>query len=525
MKSLLKSGIIVFSIFLFMALTGCSVAKQAANNKNEQQSQGQGATAEAKTESRKLVVDLANESANLDPGLQYNFDSYAVYRNIFDNLIHRDPKTNSFVPWVAESWKQDSPTEWTFKLRSDIKFHNGDPLTAEDAAFSIQRILDKEFRSPQFANFNMIASAKAEGNDLKITTNGPSPTLLTQLVNLSIVPQKYVKEKGNDQFNLNPVGSGAYQFDSWAKGTQISLKANASYWGGKPEIPAIEYRFVPNPASRVADLQSGKADFVSAISPDDVENIKSKSDLQVFSTPTERVAYLAFNMATDTPTKSSKVNQAIAYGINYESLITSLLHGFGKPVTQVLTPLSFGYDPSISGYSYNPEKAKALLSEAGYASGLTLDFATSPSFDQRIVQAIQGDLDKIGIKVNIASTDHATYLKKVQDPARKWGNIRMGIWSCACMDADGTILPLFRTGTIWSSYSNPAFDQAVDAARATTDEAVRKDNYKKAFNVLQQDVPGIGLYQAYALYGASKKLQWQPDPQENFFVKDMKWIK
>ncbi|SFL60469.1 peptide/nickel transport system substrate-binding protein [Paenibacillus sp. 1_12] len=520
MKTLLKSATLIFSLLVIITLVGCSIAnKQAASTEQKPQD------TTTQKESRKLVVDLANESSNLDPGLQYNFDSYSVYRNIFDNLIHRDPKTNKFVPWVAESWKQDSPTTWTFKIRGDIKFHNGDALTAEDVAFSIQRILDKDFRSPQYANFNMISSAKAEGSDLKITTDQPSPTLLTQLVNLSIVPQKYVKEKGNDQFNLNPVGSGAYQFESWAKGTQITLKANASYWGGKPEIPSVEYRFVSNPASRVADLQSGKADFVSAVSPDDVDNIKSKPELQVFSTPTERVAYLAFNMVGDTPTKSSQVNQAIAYGINYDSLITSLLHGYGKPVTQVLTPLSFGYDTSIPGYSYNPEKAKALLKEAGHANGITLDFATSPSFDQRIVQAVQGDLDKIGVKVNIVSTDQATYLKKVQDPARKWGSIRMGIWSCSCMDADGTILPLFRTGTIWSSYTNPAFDQAVDAARTTTDEAVRTSNYKKALNVLQNDVPGIGLYQAYALYGASKQLQWQPDPQENFFVKDMKWSK
>ncbi|MGG4552295.1 ABC transporter substrate-binding protein [Paenibacillus humicus] len=517
-RSVQKTAVLVFGLLCIIALAGCSVAKQADSNKPQQQG-------EASTDSRKLVVDLANEAANLDPGLQYNFDSYAVYRNIFDNLLRRDPATNEFTAGVAEAWKQDSPTEWTFTIRSDIKFHNGDPLTAEDAAFSIQRILDKEFLSPQYANFNMIASAEAVGNELKITTNEPSPTLLAQLVNLSVVPKKYVEEAGNEQFNLNPVGSGAYLFDSWAKGTKITLKANEDYWDGKPEVAVVEFRFVPDRASRVADLLSGKADFVSGVSPDDVESIQSNSNLQIISTPTERIAFLAFNMVDDTPTKSTAVNQAIAHGINYDSIIESLLQGYGERVTQVLTPLSFGYDPSISGYDYDPEKAKELLKEAGYENGITIDLATSPSFDQRVVQAIQGDLDKIGIKVNIVSTDHATFLKKVQDPARKWGSLRYGIWSCGCMDADGTLLPLFRTGTIWSSYSNPEFDQAVDAARTTTDEAVRIENYKTALNILQQDVPGIGLYQHFAIYGASNKLQWQPDPQENFFVKDIKWVK
>lgn len=211
---------------------------------------------------------------------------------------------------------------------------------------------------------------------------------------------------------MKPIGSGAYLFDSWAKGTNITLKANEEYWDGKPEVAAVEFRFVPDRASRVADLLSGKADFVAGVSPDDVESIQSNSNLQIISTPTERIAFLAFNMVDDTPTKSTAVNQAIAHGINYDSIIESLLQGYGERVTQVLTPLSFGYDPSISGFDYDPEKAKELLKEAGYDNGITVDLPTSPSFDQRVVQAIQGDLDKIGIKVNIVSTDHATFLKK-----------------------------------------------------------------------------------------------------------------
>jgi peptide/nickel transport system substrate-binding protein len=358
-----------------------------------------------------------------------------------------------------------------------------------------------------------------------ILTKEPSPTLLTQLVSLSIVPMKYVKEKGDEQFNQQPIGSGAYKFTEWTKGIHVVLAANDKYWGSQPNIAGVEFRFVPTPASRVADLQSGKADVILAVSPDDVDTIKANQGSQVLSALTERVAYLAFNVLGDSPTKSIKVNQAIAHGINYDAMISSLLHGYGQRVTQVLTPLSFGYDKSIKGYEYDPEKSKQLLKEAGYPNGITLAFDTSPSYDQRIVQSIQGDLEKVGIKITIASTDQATYLKKVQDPAHKWGSIRFGIWSCSCMDADGTIYPLFHTGTIWNSYSNPVFDQAVDAARATTNADERTALYKKALQVLNEDVPGVGLYQTKVLYGASKKLQWEPDAQESFLIKDMKWIK
>lgn len=518
--SLLKKA--SWLLLLVVLLAGCSIAN---NSKQQPDSSPAQDSQESKGLNRYLVVDLTNEPATLDPGLQYDSSSYSVYRNIFDNLLRRDPKTGDILPWIATKWEKVSETEWVFTIRDDVKFHNGEPLTANDVAFSIERILDPEFRSPQQANFNMIESVKAEGNTVVIQTKTPSPTLLTQLVNLSIVPEKYVKEKGNEQFNLNPVGSGAYIFESWAKGTSIKLKANPEYWNGAPEIPGVEFRPVSNAASRIADLQSGKADIIFGVSPDAVDTIKADSKLQVLAAPTERIAMLAFNMIADSPTKSSKVNQAIAYAINYDAIIESLLHGYGNPVTQVLTPVAFGYDPNIPGYHYDPEKAKQLLAEAGYPDGgFTLEFATSPSFDQRVVQAIQGDLAKIGITVNINMTDHATYLKKVQDPERKWGNIRMGIWSCSCMDADGTIYPLFRTGTVWSSYSNPEFDAEVDAARSTTDEAVRLEHYSRALQILHEDVPGIGLYQAYVIYGAAKQLQWEPDAQENFFVRDMKWV-
>lgn len=476
----------------------------------------------SKSASSTLVVDEVNDPSTLDPGLQYNTESYTVYRNIFDNLLHRDPQTEKIVPWIATSWSQQSPTVWTFQIKQGVKFTNGDPLTAGDVAFSLQRILDPSFNSPQRSNFSEITSVSASGNTVTIKTAKPDPTLLNELVTLSIVPEKYIKAHGNSYFNLHPIGSGPYEFVSWVHGSSVTLKANPNYWGGAPSIKMVVFRSVPNDASRIADLQSGKADIAFPITPDDVKTVQGASGLQVLSAPTERVAYLAFNTLGNTPTKSRLVRQAIAYGIDYKALISSLEDGYAQPVKEVLTPIAFGYDNNVAGYQYNPSKAKQLLKEAGYGNGVTLEFDTSPSYDQRVVQAIQAELGQIGIKVKIVSTDQATYLKKVQDPSHNWGSIRMGQWSCSCMDADGTIYPLFHSGTVWSSYSNPSYDQAVDKARTTTNKADRLADYQTAFNILQKDVPGVGLWQVDALYGASKNLQWKPDAAQDFFVQDMK---
>jgi peptide/nickel transport system substrate-binding protein len=469
-----------------------------------------------------LVVDVPNAPANLDPGLQYNTDSYVVYRNIFDSLVRRDPVSLNIVPWIADSWKQSTPTTWEFTIHKGIKFQDGSPLTAADVAFSLNRILDTTFNSPQLANFNAAKVATASGDIATIETFKPSPVLLSFLTTLAVVPEKYVMAKGAKQFNLEPIGSGPYQLKSWQQGTTVDLDANPTYWKGKPPFEHVTFRNVPTASGRVADLQSGKADFAFQLSPDDADTVKSAADLQVLAAPTERVGYIALNVLGNTPTKSLQLRQAIGYAIDYDSLIKNLLKGYGKPVKQVLTPLSFGYDTSVAGFTYDPAKATQILASAGLQN-ISLTFDTSPSYDPNIIQAIQADLKKVGIDVKIVNTDQATFLKKVQSPDHTWGSIRFGRWSCSCLDADGTIYPLFHTGTIWSSYSNPAFDQAVDDARITTDTAKRTSDYQKALNILQQDVPGIGIYQDYAIYGASTHLQWKPDAQESFFIYDIRW--
>jgi peptide/nickel transport system substrate-binding protein len=514
---------LILSVMILSLLAGCNTTESSTETSNESKSETSTDNTNKSTE-KELVVDLSGDAATLDPGRQYNTSSYTVYRNIFDNLLRRDSKTLEIIPWVAESWEQTSPTAWEFVIREGIQFHNGEPLQASDVVFSLERILDPAFGSPQFANFSTIKEVETDGSVVTITTHEPSPTLLTQLVNLSVVPESYVKEHGNDHFNLNPVGSGAYILEKWDRGNEIVLNANPDYWKGEPSIKKVVFRAVPNAASRIADLQSGLADIVFPISPDDVQNIEQNPDLKVLSTPTERVTYLAFNVLGDTPTKSEEVRKAIAYGVNYEEMMSALLGGYGDKVNSVLTPFSFGYIESIEGYEYNPEKAKELLNQAGYSDGLTLDFATSPAYDQRVIQAVQGDLSKIGIEVNIVNTDHATYLQNIQSENRNWGSIRMGNWSCACLDADGTIYPLFRTGSVWSSYSNEDFDKAVDAARTTTDESERLAAYENGFKILHDEVPGIGLWQLHQLYGASKNLNWKPDAQESFFVQDMEWV-
>ncbi|HEX3787150.1 MAG TPA: ABC transporter substrate-binding protein [Pseudonocardiaceae bacterium] len=468
-----------------------------------------------------LTVDMASYPASLDPGLQYDTDSYSVYRNIFDQLLHRDSTTNKIVPWLATKWTQNDPTTWTFTIRSGVKFADGSPLTAADAAFSIQRILDPSFASQQNANFSAIASATGSGQTLTVKTKYPSPTLLTYLTTLSVVPMAYVQKVGNAAFNLKPMGSGPYSFVSDIPGSQVDLKRNDSWWGTKPSISQVTFRAVPAVASRIADLESGKAQIATELTSDSANQIKGNSNLQVLTSPTERVSYLAFNTINGGPTNNVNVRKAISMSIDYKSLIGNLEGGYAKQVNSMSTPLDLGYPTNLPNFAYNPTEAKSLLQAAG-AVGQTVVMATSPSYDPQIVQAIQADIQAVGLKVQIQNTDQATYLEKVQSPTHDWGSIRFGQWSCSCEDSDGVVYPLFHTGTIWSSYSNPQFDNLVDQARQTLNQTTRNSLYNQAYGVLNKDLPGVGLFQIVSIYGAAKGVQYKPDPQQSFFVADMK---
>src|SRR5262249_8918356 len=208
--------------------------------------------------------------------------------------------------------------------------------------------------------------------------------------------------------------------------------------------------------------------------------------------------------------------------IDKQTLVSALLQGFGKPVDSIAAEPIFGYIPDITGYPYDPAKARALIKEAG-AEGASISFLTSPAYDQRVVQALQQMSNEAGLKVDLVMLDHATFLGRRQGTRENAGGLGLGVWSCACQDADGIIFPLFRSGSGWSKYSNPAYDAAVDAARSTLDGEKRLADYRKAYEILREDGPGLGLYQAYATYGARKELKWQPTPKQSLFVIDTGW--
>ena len=318
------------------------------------------------------------------------------------------------------------------------------------------------------------------------------------------------------------MGSGPYGFKAWQKGARITLQANQAYWRGKPPFAEVVFHAVPDLATRIADLRSGRTDFITQLQPEDADALKDDPKLQVMSIPTERINFLFMNTLSG-PTSDVRVRRAIAYAVDRKTLIEALTENYGKPVAIDLAPPVFGYTTEVKGYDYDPAKAKALLKEAG-AVGAHIAFPMSPAYDRRLAEAIQQMLGDVGLQVDISMLDHPTFMRRRQGRPDEAGGLSLGRWSCGCQDADGVIYPRYHSGTIWSKYANPEFDRVVDAARATIDPQARLASYRRAFEILREDVPGLGLFQGFEIYAARKELRWRPSADEALFIFDMAWV-
>jgi peptide/nickel transport system substrate-binding protein len=469
-----------------------------------------------------LVVDNVQEPATLDPHRQWNPDSYTVYRNIYDNLVTRDT-SGAIVPQVAASWEALSETQVRFTLRDDITFHDGSALTADDVVYSVKRITDPEFKSPQIGQFSKITDAVADGpHAVILTTDGPYPVLLAQLVKLSIVSKAYAEKVGDEQLNLQPMGSGPYKFVEWRKGVKVVLERNDDYWRGTPPFASVEFAAVPDAATRIADLRTGKADLIVGLNPDDALQLQGAGGVEVRSAPTERVGYFMMNTQHG-PLTDKRVRQAVAHAIDRQLIVDALLGGFSQVTNQLLTPAHFGYMEGLEWYPYDPDKAKALLAEAGLSDGVEIEIITAPPFDQRIIQAIQQQLADVGITLKISMSDMSTFLGRRRADPEGFGDTVFGRWSCACQDADGVLFAMFHSGSVWSKYANPELDKYLVAARSTLDEAERLAAYSEAHRIIYEEAPSIPLYQAAAIYGANSALKWSPTANEAVFIMDMTW--
>ena len=327
-------------------------------------------------------------------------------------------------------------------------------------------------------------------------------------MSLYVVPSDYFKEKGAEAFFQHPIGTGPFKFISWTRNDRMVLEANEGYWDGAPKVKRLIIRPVPEPATRLAELQTGNADIVTSIPPFLVPQVKDLANATVQSIPSGRIMFLYLNCLAEGPLKNKKVRQALNYAVDRKAIIENILKGSGVPMAVNLTPYHFGYDPSLKPYPYDPVMAKKLLAEAGYAAGLKLVF-NSPSgrylLDKEVSQAIAGMFNAVGVQTDFRVVEWGTYTQSLV--AKKLQDIGFIGWGNMLHDADGTFYAYFVPESAFSYYSTPALKEKLVKAQSTMDEKKRLEIYKEVQREIYDEAPLVFLYQQIDHYGVSRKIQ------------------
>jgi peptide/nickel transport system substrate-binding protein len=474
-----------------------------------------------------LTVALASHAPTLDPHMHFERVGVLVNINMFDSLLHRNPKLE-FEPGLATSWKALSDTTWEFKIRKGVRFHNGDVLTPEDVKYSFERVLDQTKKSPQYGNIRAIKEVKVvDAETVHIITDKPFPLLLERLVYFGIVPKKHVMAVGDQAFGTtSPVGTGPWKFVEWKRDQLIRLEAFDQYWRGKPPFKHLIFRAIPEYATQYAEVKTGGVDIIREVSPDITPELKAHPQTYVSSTPILRVHYVELDMRS-APFDKKAARQAANYAIDKQTIMQKLMAGLATQVSTVVQPLAFGFDREVKPYPYDPKKAKELLAQAGFPNGVDITLHSSTIANRPIFEAIGQMLTEVGIRTTARMWDPGPAWNKFFQSEGKATHGSYGTWgNYSVFDADAVLHPLFHTeqgGWIGKWYTRvEGLDKLIDEGRSTVDQAKRKRTYSQIQQMIREEAPAIYLWTQFDTLAISKKVQYAARGDEWLWLFDAK---
>lgn len=472
-----------------------------------------------------LTIGYEADATSLDPAQVTDINSGQVLNQMYDELVQYNSQ-GAIAPDLATHWTESANRlDYTFTLRSGVKFSNGDPLTPAAVVYSFERQLNPKNPGYQYGPYPFggffygdIANVTASGkNQVTFQLKAPEASFLQSLTTLTgaIVNPKVSLSEGKS-FALHGSGTGPYMLSSWQRGQQLVLKPNPYYWGAKPKLKEVVFIPIVQSSERATDLESGTANLVVNPTPVSLSQIKSAGD-KVAMQAGPHIWWIGMNL-TQKPFSSQLVRQALNYAVNKKGLITDILYGTGIPANQPLAPGQLGYNPNVNPYSFNPAKAKALLKEAGYPHGFTatLMVPTSGSGMQQPVQMatyIQANLAAIGVKIKIQELDWGTYLNKIAAGAQK---SHLQMWELSWMDSavdPSLVLGPLLAGSSWPPgfntgfYKNNQVDTILTQAEAATSTAQRQKLYQQAEADINQNAPWIFVDHAKSVVAYQPSVQ------------------
>lgn len=477
----------------------------------------------------------ASDIPTFDIHSQNNALGNGVHAAVYDSLVYYNSRTFKVEPQLATAWREVSPTQVRFTLRSGVKFSDGSPLTAEDVVFSLTRATAK---TSNYAVYTQGIDKVVKVNDstVDIMMKGPNPVLLNQLTELRImskawaeknksVDPKDIRAKDETFAHRNAMGTGPFMVKEWQPDQKLVLVSNPIYWGkNESNVTEIIYTPIKSEATRVAALLSGEVDFVLDPSIQDLGRLRSTGNLKVIDGVENRTIFFGMdqfreelpgsNIKGKNPLKDQRVRMALYQAIDINAINRVTMRGLSQPTGALVAPQVNGWAEGVhKRHPYDPEASKKLLAQAGYPNGFEVDFACPNNRyinDEEICQAVTAMWSRAGIKAKLRTLPLVTYFPMIQ---RYEASIYMLGWGVPTFDALYSLQSLVRTVGSGGDgnynvgrYSNPRMDYIVDRVKVETDLPVRNRLLTEALQLSNDTVSHIPLHNQIIPWAMKKNI-------------------
>lgn len=463
-----------------------------------------------------LVIGIPLEPPHLDPtaGAAAAIDE-VLYANVFEGLTRIGPN-GEVLPDLAESWAiSDDGKVYTFKLRTGVKFHDGSDFDAGDVKFSLDRARADNSVNAQKALFAAIDTVEVvDPATVKVTLKNPQGSFL---YNLGWGDAVIVAPESADTNKEKPIGTGPFKFQSWAKGSSITLVKSDTYWGAPVFLDKAEFRIVPDAAAAVPALLSGDIQAFPFFDPDSVAQVKDDPRFKVVIGSTEGETILAINNKKP-PFDKLEVRQAIAFALDRKAIIDGASAGLGVPIGSHMSPASKAYVDLTGLYPHNVEKAKELLKQAGFENGIKATLKLPPPSYARLGgEIIASQLRDVGIDLEIIPVEWAQWLDQVF--TKKDYDLTI------VSHTEPNDIDIYSRKDYYFNYDNPAFDKIIAELNLTSDDAKRNTLLGEAQKILADDAVVGFLYELPKVGVWDAKLQglWENAPIQANDLTKVKW--
>ena len=446
---------------------------------------------------------------------------YSVWCQVLGCLGTYDFDKGHHVGLLVEKWEVKDPKTWLFHLRKNNRFHDGSPVTAEDVVHSIKRTRSDPF-TKQFQNVSPIADEAAlDKYTVRISTKEPTAPLLDYLFDRVIVTSKAVYDKyGAEAADRHPIGAGPYKFRELIPGQRLVIGKDKTnpMWAQYPQAPdEIVFRIMREPEQRVTALLNNEIQIAQFVPPHLRERVEKNPNLKVVSFQSAEIMFLAM-MPKFKPWDNKLLRQAVAYAIDRDTIIRTLLRGEAARLDGPIGAGQYGYDPNLQPkYTYNPEKARELVKQAGFPNGVDVELSTPVgryTLDKQLTEAMVPMLNAVGIRSKLLTPEWATL----------WANVQVGkvpfyyMGRGAVVDPSAALSQYFETGgSPRIGYSNPKLDELLAAERQAFDPVKRKKLLSQAMSIVTEDAPAHFLWRHQLMFGMTKNIDYRPLPSERIY--------